>query len=122
MRFLSPQWLERMAAATAAASPGVEISVHQRVTGTPDGDVEYTLRLRAGTVTFEPGPSSDADVTLLSDYATAAAISQGVLSPASAFAAGRLRVVGPVGRLVANQQAFADLGKLLTGVADATTY
>jgi hypothetical protein len=122
MRFLSPEWLERMASATSTAAPGADLAVHQRVTGGPDGEVEYTLRLRGGTVTFEPGPAPDADVELVSDYHTAAAISQGRLSPAAAFAAGRLRVVGPVGRLVANQEAFAQLGKLLAGVADATTY
>ena len=121
MRFLSPEWLERMAAATSPASPGVDLSVHQQVTGGPDGDVEYTLRLAGGRVTFEPGPGI-ADVGLVSDYETAAAISQGHLSPATAFAAGRLRVVGPVSPLVANQEVFADLGRLLAGVADATTY
>ena len=122
MRFLSPEWLERMASATSAAAPGVDLALHQRVTGGPDGDVEYTLRLRGGAVSFEPGPAPDADVELVSDYDTAAAISQGRLSPAAAFAAGRLRVTGPVGRLVANQDVFADLGRLLAGVADATTY
>ncbi len=121
MRFLSPEWLERMASATSAAAPGVDLAVHQRVTGGPDGDVEYTLRLAGGRVTFEPGPG-EADVELVSDYETAAAISQGRLSPANAFAGGRLRVRGSVGSLVSHQEVLADVGKLLAGVADATTY
>lgn len=122
MRFLSPEWLERMAWATSGASPGADITIHQRVTGGPDGDAEYSVRLRGGRVTFEPGPAPEADVELVSDYATAAAISQGRLSPASAFAAGRLRVVGSVGTLVAHQEAFAELGRLLAGVSETTTY
>ena len=121
MRFLSSEWLERMAAATSAASPGATVSVHQRVTGGPDGDVEYTLRMADGKITFEPGPGP-ADVEVASDYETAAAISQGLLSPATAFAAGRLRLVGSAASLVAHQEVFADLGKLLAGVADVTTY
>lgn len=122
VRFLSAEWLERMAAATTTASPGADVVVHQRVTGGPEGDVEYVLRARRGTVSFEPGPAADADVTLVTDYATASAISQGRLSPASAFAAGRLRVIGSVGPLVASQEVFGGLGRLLAGVSEATTY
>lgn len=124
VRFLSPEWLEHLASATAAASTasvGDDVSIHQRVTGGPDGDVEYTLRLDGGKVSVEPGPGT-ADVELVADYETAAAIGQGLLSPATAFAAGRLRVAGSVSSLVTHQEVFADLGKLLTGVAEATTY
>lgn len=124
MRFLSPEWLEHLASATAAASTapaGGDVSIHQRVTGGPAGDVEYTLRVDGGKVTVEPGPGT-ADVELVSDYETAAAIGQGQLSPATAFAAGRLRVAGSVSSLVAHQEIFSDIGKLLTGVAEATTY
>ena len=121
MRFLSPEWLDRMQSATAGASTSATVSVHQRVTGGPDGDVEYTLRLDGSRITVEPGPGT-ADVELVSDYETAAAISSGQLSPASAFAAGRLRVGGSVGALVRSQDAFAELSRLLAGVAEATTY
>jgi hypothetical protein len=121
MRFLSPEWLARLAEATAHAAPQGSLSIHQRVTGGPDGDVEYTLRLAEGKVAFEPGPGP-ADVEVTSDYETAAAISQGRLSPAAAFAAGRLRMGGSVTALVANQEVVSDLGSLLTAVAGATTY
>ena len=123
MRFLSPEWLEHMRVSTSTASPTVEVSVHQRVTGGPDGDVEYPLWLADGRVRVEPGPASPpADVELTSDYDTAAAISQGRLSPASAFAAGRLRVGGAVSSLVSHQEAFTEVGKLLAPLAEATTY
>ena len=123
MRFLSPEWLEHMRVATSTASPTVAVSVHQRVTGGPDGDVEFTVRLADGQVRVEPGPASPpADVELTSDYDTAAAISQGRLSPASAFAAGRLRVGGAVSSLVSHQEAFTEVGKLLAPLTEATTY
>ncbi len=121
VRFLSAEWLAHLASVTASASPAVDLRVRQRVTGGPDGDVEYTLRLADGTVTFEPG-AGEADVELVSDYETAAAISQGHLSPASAFAAGRLHIAGSISALVASQDAFAAMAKLLAGVAEATTY
>lgn len=120
MRFLSPEWLDSMRAATADAAPGTDLRILQRVTDGPAGDVEYVLALAAGEVRFETaGP---ADVELTTDYDTAAAISQGLLSPAAAFAAGRLRVGGAVSSLVAHQEAFAGIGKLLAEVAEATTY
>lgn len=122
MQFLSAEWLERMAAATSAAAPGATtVSIHQRVTGGPDGDVEYTVRVAGGRVGFEPGPGP-ADVELVSDYETAAAIGKGELSPAAAFAAGRLRVRGSVGSLVAAQDAFTQVGRLVAGVSETTTY
>jgi len=121
VRFLSPEWLDSLQTATAPASPAADLRIRQRVTGGPDGDVEYVVALAGGEVRFEAG-AGPADVELTTDYATAAAISQGQLSPASAFAAGRLRVGGTVSSLVAHQEAFAGIGRLLGSVAEATTY
>jgi hypothetical protein len=123
VRFLSPEWLETMSATTAPAAPAASISVRQRVTGGPDGDVVYVLRLAGGQARFEAGEAAGpADVELATDYETAAAISQGLLSPASAFAAGRLRVGGAVNALVTHQEALDELGKVLASVAASTTY
>jgi len=110
-----------MASSTAYATTDVSLAVHQRITGGPDGDVEFTLRLRHGAVSVEPGPGA-ADVEILEDYGTAAAISQGHLSPARAFAAGRLTLSGAVGLLVEHQATLAAIGKHVAGMADATTY
>ncbi len=110
-----------MRTATASASTSATLRIGQRVTGGPDGDVEYTLRVGDGRVRFEPG-AGPADVELVADYDTAAAISRGQLSPAQAFAGGRLHVEGSVTSLVAHQEVFAGLGTLLAGVAEATTY
>jgi len=56
VRFLSRAWLAHLSTVTSTASPATTLSVHQRVTGGPDGDVDYTLRVAGGQVTFEPGP------------------------------------------------------------------
>ncbi len=121
MKFLSPEWLAEVGALATGASPGGALRVHQRVTGGPDGDVEYTMRVADGTVTYTPGPGP-ADVELTLDYATAAAISQGRLSPAAAFAAGRLRAGGSVAALAAHQEAVARIGERLASVPAATEY
>ena len=121
MRFLSAEWLDRMAASMAPAPPEVSVAIHQRITGGPDGDVEYTIRLDGGAVVVEPGPGA-ADVEVVEDYETAAAISQGALSPAAAFAAGRLRLGGPVRSLIEHQEALASVGVHMTALAAATVY
>lgn len=121
VRFLSGEWLDRLGEAVAVAAPTGSVSVHQRVTGGPDGDVEYTLRLDGGAATVDRGPGP-ADVQIVQDYATAAAISRGALTPAAAFATGRLRLGGAVSSLVQHQEAFAALGPLLAGMAEETTY
>lgn len=121
MRFLSGEWLDRMASSTSPAAPDVSLAIHQRVTGGPDGDVEYTLRLDRGTVAVEPGPGP-ADVEIVEDYDTAAAVSQGRLSPAAAFASGRLKLGGSVGLLVEHREALAAVGSAMAGLAAATTY
>jgi len=123
VRFLSPEWLERLNQVTSASSgaPGGSVSVHQRVTGGPDGDVEYTVRFEQGSATVAPGPGA-ADVEVVQSYDTAAAISQGRLSPAAAFATGRLRLSGAVDVLLANQEAVAAVGEVLSGLAGETTY
>ncbi len=121
MRFLSPEWLTRLAASAPTAAPDVALAIHQRVTGGPDGDVEYTLRLDHGAVAVEPGPGP-ADVEIVQDYATAMRISQGRLSPATAFAAGLLTVGGSIGLLVEHQDALAAVGGAMAELAQATTY
>jgi putative sterol carrier protein len=121
VKFLSGEWLEQLAAAMAGSPSDLRLSIHQQVTGGPDGDVEYTIRVDGGRATVETGPGQ-ADVEMTEDYETAAAISQGRLSPASAFASGRLRLGGAVGALVEHQDAITALGRRLAGLAGGTTY
>jgi len=83
--------------------------------------VEYTFRLDHGTIAVVPGPGQ-ADVEIVEDYATAAGISQGRLSPATAFAAGLLKMAGSIGLLVEHQEALAAVGEAMASLAEATTY
>lgn len=133
-RFLSEEWFGLVRAALAGpdshsgdgardtgAGTGT-VTVHHRVTGTPDGDVEYLVRLGPGQGHVEQGAAGPADVEIVADYESAAAISQGVLTPADAFGAGRIKLVGDVGLLARHHDRFAALGELLADVRRSTTY
>ncbi|MDP8938117.1 MAG: SCP2 sterol-binding domain-containing protein [Actinomycetota bacterium] len=128
VRFLSAEWLDQLAETAAAsdhlrrASTGTSVVVRQVVTGGPDGDIDYVVRLDHGTVSVSPGAEGPADVEITEDYATATAISQGLLTPAAAFAAGRLKIGGRVGLLVEHAPAFAALGGVFAASRAATTY
>ena len=129
VRFLSPEWLDRLATTAASsddlrrASAGVSVGIRQVVTGGPDGDVGYVVRLDRGHVSVTPdeGPAG-VDVEITEDYATAAAIHQGLLTPAAAFAAGRLKLGGRVGLLVEHAPVFSALGGVFAGSRATTTY
>jgi putative sterol carrier protein len=126
-RFLSPEWLAGMAAAAGEsealreAASGLELSVRQVVKGGPDGDVAYTVRLAGGTMTVVPG-DGPGDVEVVSDYGTAASISQGRLSPAVAFASGRLKLGGRVGSLAGHSAVLSGLGDVFASLRATTEY
>ena len=127
-RFLSAEWLEQVAAAAhddeelQAATAGVSLTVQQVVTDGPDGEVAWHVRLGDGKVEIGPGRAPDAEVVITQSRETATAVGRGGLSPAEAFASGRLKLGGQVGLLVRHQPAFEQLGITLTAVRDATTF
>lgn len=126
-RFLSSAWLDELRAAAAASGPlqaaaqGIDLTIHHRVTGGPQGVVDYRVRFADGTVTVEPGPG-EADVVVEQGYATAAAISCGELAPAQAFAAGLVRLGGRPGLLARHRDALSPLGDVFAGLRDRTEY
>jgi len=126
-QFLSPEWLAEVQEAANRSerlrrtAASVDLTVRQVVRGGPRGDVTYTVRLSGGSVGVEPeGEASDLDVT--QDYDTAVAITRGALSPAAAFADGRLKLGGRVGLLVSYGDAFAGLDDAFASVRESTAY
>lgn len=126
MQFLSPEWLDQLAATAASsddlrrAAAGVTVAIRQVVTGAPGGDVDYVVRLDRGQVSVRGDGAADVEIT--EDYATAAAIGQGLLTPAAAFAGGRLKLGGRVGLLVEHAPVFSALGRVFAASRAATTY
>jgi hypothetical protein len=66
----------------------------------------------------DPGPT----VTIALDYADAAALSQGGLTPAEALNAGRIRVRGDLAALAASQQVLDGARSGAEGKLPPTTY
>lgn len=125
-RFLSEEWFTLVrgivSASDEAAPGGGTVSVRHRVTGGPDGDIDYVVRAGADGYSVEPGAEGPVDIEIVESYESAAAIGQGTLTPADAFAAGRLKLAGDVALLAERQADFAALGELLAPVRAVTTY
>ena len=109
---LTSDWVPALAAAAAkaVAPTGVALVVQQVVVGA-DGveELAYAVRVADGAVTVVEGHVDDADVTFTQDRATAAAIAAGELSAQGAFLAGRLRVGGDLGAVLAGARELSAL-------------
>jgi hypothetical protein len=141
-RFLTTDWVAGFNAALAGVAlpaPGSDaglaaadgrFTVAQEVRGTPDGDVLLVLHTEGGSMTLEVGPlvemtdradrTDRAEVTIALDYADAAALARGDLSPADALTGGRIRVRGDLSVLAAGQELLR-AARVHTRALDADT-
>ena len=95
--FLSDEWFAALEARAAglAADTTLRLRLRQVV-----DDVSWVVAIAGGAVVVERG-DGDADVTLTTDRATAAAMASGEVSAQDAMAAGRLRLGGDLSALLA---------------------
>jgi hypothetical protein len=129
-RFLSADWFAEIAGHTQPrANGGPRLVLEQVVRGTPDGEVRYRVVAGGGTAYIEPAEApgtGDAtgppDLTITCDWATAAAMAQGLLSAQAALLAGRLRVHGSLSRLSGWASDLAGLDPVPAEVRRHTTY
>jgi hypothetical protein len=129
-RFLSEEWFALVGEALSGPEQQIDVTdgasgsvaVRHRVTGGPDGDVDYVVRARSGRFSMEKGAEGPVDIEVVESYESAAAISQGVVTPAEAFAAGELKLEGDVALLAARQEDFVALAALLAPVRAVTTH
>jgi alkyl sulfatase BDS1-like metallo-beta-lactamase superfamily hydrolase len=123
-RYLTPEWIDALASAADGLEgpPGVRLTVQQRVTGGPDGDVSYHVVLEEGKVAVRAGEAAAPDVTFVQDHATAVAVACGELAAQAAFMSGRMRVTGDVQRLIDEKDALTGLDRVLAGVRAETEY
>lgn len=128
VRYLSPEWFEEVNAAAAdgrvadSVTEGLRLVVQQVVTGAPDGDVHYAVRIEDGTVSVVPGDAPDADVTVTEDHETATQVARGDLAAPVAFMTGRIRVTGDTKTLLAAQPALHRLDALFVDLRERTSY
>jgi len=82
------------------------VTIQQVVTGAPDGEVAYVVRVSGGRVHATLGRAADTDVTIVEDYGTALALSRGEMSARAALLAGRIQIRGNTHALVAGLAAM----------------
>lgn len=128
--FLSPEWIDALATAVAGA-PGANpipmgevarLTLRHRIEAAPHGDVEFGVELGPEGPVVRPGPVPSADIEVVQDYATAAAISRGTITPATAFASGQVRMGGRVGLLTRHREGLARFADALATLRESTTY
>jgi putative sterol carrier protein len=121
-KFLSEEHFAAAREALAAdqgfqgAIANVDFSVQFDVTGGPDGDVVYYLKVSGGDTETEIGPLDGADVTVSSDYETSQAISKGELNVQMAFMTGKIKVGGNVAKIMMHQNVVNDYARVLSAL------
>lgn len=102
--FLSEEWADRHQERVAdlPERPGATARLQYVITGSPGGDVRYHQTVVDGRVVeLGLGVDSAAEVTLTQTYADAVQIATGALESTTAFMQGRVKVVGPMGPVMA---------------------
>jgi putative sterol carrier protein len=126
-QYLSGAWIEDLNRAAAdvdghASEPGrAPVCVQQVVTGGPDGEVTYAVRV-GERLEVIAGRVANPDVTITEDVDTAFAVGRGDVSPQDALLAGRVRVSGNVDALVGVQAALVRLSDIFDAVRLRTTF
>jgi len=126
-RYLSAKWFEEVNAA-AGQLPSAEVTVparltlQQLVTGGPDGDVRYWVRMAGGTVEAGLGEAESPDATISQSYDTAVAVVRGQTRVQTALMSGDIRVSGDVATLVDHHESLQSLDAALADVRRRTTY
>ena len=121
--FLSPEWLEELDGAVAAASfPGPDgtLTIEQRVLDTPgtEGEVRYHLVIEPSGARVSPGTAESPDVTVTTDYETARALHEGRTTAQHALIAGRYKVQGRLTAL----RILDELSDVFAAVRERTTF
>lgn len=104
-------WLDHLRARVAVLTPppDLALTIEQRL----DGTAAWHLAIAGGRVSVGEGAAPDADVTVATSRAVAAAIAAGTRSAQRAFLDGDLRIGGDIPTLLSNRDALAALGAAL---------
>jgi putative sterol carrier protein len=123
--FLSPEWLaalDESARSSKSLAAAGDFTVQMVIRHSPDGEMTYYVEVSEATARVHGGSLESPDLTLVADYDTAAAISQGTVNAQEALAAGRLKIKGSLELLRGRDEGFAALADVFADVRDTTTY
>ncbi|MDK1019364.1 MAG: SCP2 sterol-binding domain-containing protein [Actinomycetota bacterium] len=99
-----------------SAMANVKLAVQFDVSGAPQGDVTYYLKVADGLAETKLGPLEGADVTVASDYETSQAISKGELNVQMAFMTGKIKVGGDMAKIMMHQGVLNEYARVLSGL------
>ncbi len=103
-------------AAFQEAMTNVDLGLQFTVSGGPDGDAAYYLRISDGAATLELGELPDFDASVASDYESASAISQGDLNIQMAFMTGKIKVGGNMAKVMMHQGLINEFARVSSGL------
>jgi len=123
VRFLSEAWFDQLGRALPSAGEGpADLTIQQVVIAAPEGEVRYHIEVRGDRLAVCLGQAGRPDATLTEDYATAAGIASGEVSPQAALLDGRIRVAGNLAALLEHRGALAGLESIPPDLRAATSY
>jgi len=126
-RYLSPEWFDDLNA-TARSRPepapvdSAHLSLQQVVTGGPDGDVRYWVRLDEGKVTAGLGEAESPDAVISQSYDTAVGVVRGDTRVQAALMSGEIRLAGNIATLIDHQDALRGLDETFAELRARTSY
>ena len=116
VQFLSDDHMEAATAALNAndafvsSIANINMGLQFHVNDGPSGDIDYNLSVGDGSATMATGELEGADVTITSDYETAADLFKGDLNTQMAFMTGKIKVAGNMAVLMMNQGVINEWG------------
>lgn len=122
VKFLTSDWadtvqelLNNHAGFRASIATG-DLALQFNISGAPDGDIDYHLKVAGGVAQLALGTVENADVTIGQTYETARSIFTGDLSTQTAFITGKLKVTGNLAKLMMNQGTITQMQAALKSI------
>jgi putative sterol carrier protein len=100
VKYLSQEWIDAYNTALAgddtvhAALKGKNAALQMVISGAPQGEVRYWLRIADGSASAGLGDAADAEVTISQSYETSAQVNKGELDGQKAFMQGKVKISG----------------------------
>ncbi len=102
-KYLSQEWHDaaKEFAQAFPEKPGATAKMALKVTGGPEGDIDYYQIIENGKVLEQSlGTLPDADFTMVSTWDDSVKIQKGELDANAAFMTGKMKVLGNVGKVM----------------------
>jgi putative sterol carrier protein len=106
VKYLSQEWIDAYNAAVAgddavrAAVKGKSAALQMVISGAPEGEVRYWLRIADGGASVGLGGIDGAEVTISQSYDTSSQVNKGELAGDKAFMQGKVKISGKMMKMM----------------------